>query len=131
LARVNAQTHGHVHRFGELGIGVVLDDLQGFFDRVRLARLHCSADGLLSLGLLAHDQPSTARPIERAEPSMVRTAASRSAAIRSGSFALAISSSWARVTLPTFSVLGRAEPPCTPAAFFSSTAAGGVLVMKV
>src|SRR3546814_21081762 len=62
---------------------------------------------------------------------MVRTAASRSAAVRSGSFALAISSSCLRVTLPTFSVLGRLEPDCTPEAFFSRIVAGGVLVMTV
>src|SRR3546814_11220978 len=62
---------------------------------------------------------------------MVRTAASRSAAVRSGSFALAISSSCLRVTLPTFSVLGRLDPDCPPAAFFSSILAGGDLVMKL
>src|SRR3546814_20193007 len=62
---------------------------------------------------------------------MVRTAASRSAAVRSGSFALAISSSCLRVTLPTFSVLGRLEPDSPPEAFFSRIVAGGVLVMKV
>ena len=62
---------------------------------------------------------------------MVRTAASRSAAVRSGSFAFAMSSSCARVTLPTFSVFGRLEPDWMPAAFFSSTDAGVLLVMKV
>src|SRR5690606_2802144 len=67
----------------------------------------------------------------RAEPAIVRTAASRSAAVRSALLALTISSSWARVTLPTLSVLGRLEPTLTPAAFFSSTAAGVLLVTKV
>jgi hypothetical protein len=33
--------------------------------------------------------------------------------------------------LPTLSLLGVPEPLATPAAFFSSTAAGGVLVMKL
>jgi len=33
--------------------------------------------------------------------------------------------------LPTFSVLGRLEPELMPAAFFSRTLAGVLLVMKV
>ena len=69
--------------------------------------------------------------MERAEPAIVRTAASRSAAVRSGSFAFAISSTCLRVTLPTFSVFGRLEPDWMPAAFFSRIDAGGVFVMKV
>ena len=69
--------------------------------------------------------------MERAEPAIVRTAASRSAAVRSGSFALAMSSSCLRVTLPTFSVFGRLEPDVMPTAYFSRIDAGGVLVMKV
>ena len=40
--------------------------------------------------------PSTVMPIERAEPAIVRTAASRSAAVRSGILVLAISSTCAR-----------------------------------
>ncbi len=67
----------------------------------------------------------------RAEPAMVRTAASMSAAVRSGSFALAISSSCARVTVPTLLVFGSPLPFAMPAALRNSTAAGGVLVMKV
>ena len=69
--------------------------------------------------------------MERAEPAIVRTAASRSAAVRSASFALAMPSSCARVTLPTLSVFGYFEPEEMPAAFFSSVVAGVLLVMKV
>ena len=69
--------------------------------------------------------------MERAEPAIVRTAASRSAAVRSGSFALAMSSSCLRVTLPSFSVFGRLEPDVMPTACFSRVGAGGGLVMKV
>ena len=46
----------------------------------------------------------------RALPAMVRTAASMSAAVRSGSLAWAISSSCWRVTVPTLRVLGRNLP---------------------
>src|SRR4249919_1884932 len=67
----------------------------------------------------------------RALPAMVRTAASSEAAVRSGSFALAMDSSCARVTLPTFSVFGRLEPEAMPTAFLRRTVAGVVLVMKV
>ena len=62
---------------------------------------------------------------------MVRTAASRSAAVRSGILVLAISSSCLRVTLPTFSVFGARLPDSMPTAFFISTDAGGVFMMKV
>jgi hypothetical protein len=67
----------------------------------------------------------------RALPAMVRTAASRSAAVRSGSFCFATSSSCLRVTLPTLSVFGLGEPLATPVIFFRRIVAGGVLVMKV
>ena len=54
-----------------------------------------------------------------------------SAAVRSGIFVVAISSSWARFTRPTLSVLGVPEPFGIPAALRSNTAAGGVLEMNV
>ena len=49
----------------------------------------------------------------RALPAIVRTAAFRSAAVRSGIFSLAISSTWARVMRPTLSVFGRLLPKGT------------------
>src|SRR5271169_2807055 len=70
-------------------------------------------------------------PIERAVPSIVRIAPSRSLALRSLTLVLAISSTWARVTLPTLLLLGIGEPLAAPLALISSTEAGGLLVMKV
>ena len=67
----------------------------------------------------------------RALPAIVRTAASMLAAVRSGSFALAISSSCLRVTLPTLTVFGVLEPDWMPTAYFSRIVAGGVFVMNV
>jgi len=67
----------------------------------------------------------------RALPAIVRTAASRSAAVRSGVLVLAISSSWAREILPTFFVFGVPEPLSRPIALRISTDAGGVFMMKV
>ena len=61
---------------------------------------------------------------------MILHAPSRSTAFRSGIFVRAISSSWARVTVPILSRLGSADPLSSEAALSSSTAAGGVLVMN-
>src|SRR5881227_3687679 len=74
---------------------------------------------------------TTSRPRLRAVPSTVFTACSRLAAVRSGILMRAISSTCWRVTCPTFFFPGSAEPFSIPAARFKSTAAGGVLVMKV
>ena len=46
----------------------------------------------------------------RAVPSIIRTACSTSRALRSAIFILAISSIWARVTVPTLSLFGTPEP---------------------
>ena len=62
---------------------------------------------------------------------MVRTAASMSAAVRSFILVLAISSNWARVTLPTLSRWGFGESFSSLAAYFISTVAGGDLMIKV
>ena len=67
----------------------------------------------------------------RALPAIVRTAASRSAAVRSGCFAFAISSACARVSLPTLSVCGLLEPYSTFAAFLIRIDAGGVFITNV
>src|SRR6266403_3565694 len=74
---------------------------------------------------------TTSRPRLRAVPSTVFTACSRLAAVRSGIFRRAISSTCWCVTCPTFFFPGSLEPFSIPAARFKSTAAGGVLVMKV
>ena len=60
----------------------------------------------------------------RALPAMVRTAASILAAVKSGILVLAICSNWARVTLPTFWVLGVLLPLVMPAALFNRIVAG-------
>src|SRR3569832_2434919 len=70
-------------------------------------------------------------PMERAVPAMVRTAASMSAAVRLGFLVLAISSSWARVIVPTLSRCGLALFLSSLIAFLISTVAGGVFMMKV
>src|SRR6185436_1524989 len=79
-----------------------------------------------------HDQmPSTSTPMLRALPAIVRTAASRSAAVRSGCFIFAISSACLRVSLPTLSVCGFGLPFSSLSALRISTDAGGDFRMKV
>ena len=53
------------------------------------------------------------------------------AAFMSFILVLAISSSWARVILPTLSLCGVAEPFSSLIAFLIRAVAGGVLMMKV
>src|SRR5262245_61536778 len=67
----------------------------------------------------------------RAVPATVLTAASSDSAFRSGSFVFAMSSTCFLVTVPTLFLFGSADPFAMFAARFSSTDAGGVLVMKV
>ena len=70
-------------------------------------------------------------PIDRAVPAMIFSAASIVVALRSGILVCAISRTWAAVTEPTLVLCGSPLPLATPAAFLSSSAAGGVLVMNV
>src|SRR4029077_4499554 len=139
LFRIDAEIDGDVDRFVELGDGRRLHELQRLVERIGLAVLHFRADGLHALRqlrfllLAGHDHftPSTVMPMLRALPAIVRTAASMSAAVRSGIFVFAISSACARVNLPTLSALGRWLPLSTFAAFMMSTVAGGVFMMNV
>src|SRR5699024_10159465 len=76
-------------------------------------------------------QFSTLMPIERAVPAMIFAAPSTSVALRSSILVWAISRTWSMLIEPTFELCGVPEPLATPAAFLISSAAGGVLVMKV
>ena len=69
-------------------------------------------------------------PEERAVPSTIFIAAAMSRQLRSGILIFAISSTCFRVTLPTICVPTVAAPLATPAAFLSSTEAGGDFRMK-
>src|SRR5207302_844307 len=82
--------------------------------------------------LLAMDRhQTTVIPMLRAVPATCFLAASRSLALRSGILVLAISATWASVTVPAPSRPGVIEPLSTPAAWRSSTGVGGVLRMNV
>src|SRR5215467_2856754 len=70
-------------------------------------------------------------PIERAEPSIRRIALSMSLALRSFILALAISRTWARVTLPAVAMPGALDPDDSLAAFLRKYDAGAVFISKV
>src|SRR5690606_26022191 len=63
-----AKAHGHVDGFDELGLAVVLDDLQRFVDRVALARDDGGLDALLSLGLCHGLSPPPSGPSNGPSP---------------------------------------------------------------
>ena len=100
--------------------------------KIQRKELHISLPKWIYLLLIfAMIYSSTSRPAERALPAIVLTAASISAAVKSGIFVVAISSSWALVTLPTLLVFGVPLPFLMPAALRNSTEAGGVFLMNV
>src|SRR5262249_12118446 len=130
-------------RRGERRVELGLVDLLGR-GPVRLAALHYSIPPVVMadpdrsgpshvlLDCSGHNaQSATVMPIERAVPAMIRSAWSRSLALRSGSLVCAISRTWSRVTVATLVLCGSPEPFSTPAAASSSLAAGGVLVTNV
>src|SRR5207237_7354911 len=122
-------TEVRLDRRVELRRGGLLDELDRLFGRVRLATLDLLGERAIPLTVLGHYATST--PMERAVPSTILTAASRSFALRSGNFVRAISSTLARVILPTFSLFGTADPFSIPAALRIRSAAGGVFVTNV
>eukprot|EP01139_Manchomonas_bermudensis_P006303 Amastigsp_a176903_12.p1 type:complete len:287 gc:universal Amastigsp_a176903_12:1075-215(-) len=128
---IDAKLHGHVDGLIELGDGEFLDQTDCIGHCVQLVAVDLVANGFLAFGQLAHTTPSTDTPMERAVPAIVRTAASRSAAVMSFILVFAISSSCAREILPTFTVCGVAEPLSSLMAFLIRTPAGGVLMTKV
>src|SRR5690606_7935621 len=95
---IDTEIDRDVDRFVELGGCAVLDQTERLAHSVGTVAINLGAQRLNAFGKLCHDQrPSTVMPILRAEPAMVRTAASMSAAVRSFILVVAISSTWARV----------------------------------
>src|SRR5690606_11908274 len=129
---IDTEVDRDVDRLVKLGGCAVLHQAESVAHGIGAVAVDLGAQRLNAFGKLCHDQrPSTVMPMLRAEPAIVRTAASISAAVRSFILVVAISSTWARVSEPTLSVCGRGEPLATLAAFLIRTAAGGVFMMKV
>ena len=55
LARIDTQVDGDIHRFPKLGAGQLLEQIQGFFSRIKLTGGQFGADRLQPLGELSHD----------------------------------------------------------------------------
>src|SRR5699024_9695150 len=132
LAGIHAQTHGDLDGGVELRRCGLLGQTHGVQRCVEAAVLDLGGAVPVCLATDCHcRQPSTVMPMERAVPATTFAAASTSFAFRSGILVSAISRTCAWVILPTLSVCGVDEPFWRPAAFLISSAAGGVLVMKV
>jgi len=92
MARIDAQVHGDLDGLVEFRLGPLLDQLHRFRQWIGLVPINRRISRPESLSLACHDRyPTTSRPMERAEPAMMRAAASTSLAFRSAIFALAIS----------------------------------------
>ena len=93
LTRIDAELNCDINGFVELGIGKSFDEFDSFIQSVELLSLNLALVFFFAFADLRHYfTPSTVIPMERALPAIVRTAASMSAAVRSGILVLAISS---------------------------------------
>src|SRR5207253_980649 len=102
VARVDAEIHRDLDRLVELRLGALFHQLDRLVERIGLRRI----DALARLGDAfsdAHDYAPTWIPIERADPSTMRIAASIESQLRSPIFFSAISFTCALVTLATLS----------------------------
>src|SRR5208282_4643093 len=132
LPRIDDEPHRDLDGLVELGDLVVDHQLDRFFERVALFAIDFFQCFFIFFpGHSSDPQSLTSMPMLRAVPETVLTAAARSAAVRSFSLVLAISSTCARVTLPTLFLLGIGEPFSIPAARRSRIEAGGLLVTNV
>src|SRR5271168_3036358 len=132
---IDSQTHGDLHRLIEFAVLDLLQQRNRLFQKIgtgfhRLPRLgdvlsrfsHVSSclppPCVVPNGrsVFDDDYPATSMPMERAVPRMLLMAASTDAALRSGIFCLAISSTCLAVTLPTLSLFGAPAPLAIPAA---------------
>src|SRR5690606_12639703 len=76
LTCIHAQLYGNVDGFVELGGCAFLDQGNRIVERVQLGTVDFFFERFSAFGQLSHYRPSTVIPMERAEPAMVRTAAS-------------------------------------------------------
>ena len=142
LAGVDPEPHGQLDGLVELGRGQLLDQLDGLGDAVQGfavdlgRRLACT-----SFRAGSSSCPSGRRSVAGSAgdgdahgaggAGHLLLGRSRSSVLRSGSLILAMSASWASVTVPTCSRPGVADPLSRPAAWRSSTGVGGVFRTKV
>src|SRR5262249_41596137 len=118
MARVDAEVHRNLDGLVELGFRPLLDHLHRFLDRIELAAIDPLARRNGTFAELGHDGYSlTSMPMERAEPSTMRMAASMVSQFKSFIFFSAISLICALLRLPTCSRPGVFDPLSSLAAF--------------
>src|SRR5207253_3557587 len=104
MARIDAEIHRHLDGLVELGLGPLLDHLHRLFERIKLGAVDTFANGGGAFSEVGHGAYSaTSTPMERAEPSTMRIAASMVSQLRSLIFCWAISRTCALVMMPTLS----------------------------
>ena len=90
---VDVSFERYVNRLVEFSRSSFFNQSNCFIDCVQFVSFNRRAQSFQAFRYFSHyTTPSTSKPIERAEPAIVRTAASKSAAVKSGSLVLAISS---------------------------------------
>src|SRR5262249_39092496 len=132
MAGVDAKIHGDLDGFVEFRLGPLLDHLYGLIEGVELFPVDALPGLQNALPVARHDAYSlTSRPIERAEPSIIRIADSMVSQLRSFIFCSAISFTCARVTVPALSRPGALAPASMLAAFLRKKETGGVFISNV
>src|SRR6478609_4913034 len=117
MRRIDAEVHRDLDGFVELRLGALLHELHRLGDRIGLLAIDTLA-GLLRAFSDCHGCYSvTARPIERAEPSIIFIAASTVSQFKSFIFCSAISRTCFLLTCPTGSRPGVFDPLSSLAAF--------------
>jgi hypothetical protein len=130
VARIDAKANGHLDGLVEFRERAFLHHLERLLSLIHDRLVASFRRGAVLLAVSAH-QSFTSRPIERAAPATIAIADSIESQLRSGSLISAIFRTCALLTDPTLLRFGCPDPFSIPASFFSNTAAGGVLVMKV
>src|SRR5262249_13040676 len=132
MARIDAEIHGDLDGFVEFRVGPVLDHLHGLIKGVELFPVDAFPRPQNAFPVARHGSYSlTSRPIERAEPSIIRIADSTVSQLRSFIFCSAISFTCAFVTVPALSRPGALAPAWMLAAFLRKKETGGVFISNV
>src|SRR5690606_27856102 len=128
---VDTQVHRDLDRLVELRLRPLLQHLHRGRDVVCLRAVDALGEAAQPRSLLGHDYSLTSMPIDFAEPTSMRQAASMSLALRSFIFCSAISRICAMVMRPLVCFPGLAPPLSSFAARLRKNEAGGDLVVKV
>src|SRR5207248_4614101 len=125
------EVHRDLDGLVELRLGAVLDQLHRVVERIKLLAIDPFARLEGAFSVRHRPYSPTSMPMERAEPSIIRIAASIVLQLRSFIFCSAISLTCALVTLPTLSRPAALAPDSSFAAFLRKKDTGGVFISNV